>query len=172
VGFGGGFGGEKFSTVDDEAFLLGGRHREDGADASRELVEGEEVGGVEFLLPFGGAEDVPAFDSDPIDAGHVRSGDDAFDLEEFGVTLRAGSVGDDWTWFVSLPSIAAVEVDEGEHLASDSFVPDPEDEVGSPLHGLDGMREGEEISSDSFGVHAGVSDGLFTECTSGATPLL
>jgi hypothetical protein len=147
VGFGGGFGGEEFFAVGDEAFLPGGGHGEDGVGSWRELVEGEGVGGTEFLLPLGGAEDVPAFDGDPVDACHVGSGDDGLDFEEFGVTLGAGGVGDHRL-------AVGVEVDEGEHLAADGLVADPEDEVGSPLHGFDGVREGEEIGSDSFGVHA------------------
>jgi hypothetical protein len=151
--FGGGFRGEKFFSVGDEAFLPGGGQGEDGSGSGRELVEGEGVGGAELLLPFGGAEDAPAFGGDPVDAGHVGSGDDAFDFEEFGVALGAGGVGDDRVCFVSLARGIAVEVDEGEHLASDGLVADPEDEVGSPLHGLDGVREAEEIGSDALGVH-------------------
>jgi hypothetical protein len=154
AGFGGGFGGEELFAVGDEAFLLGGGHGEDGAGSGWEFVKGEGVGGAEFLLPFGGAEDVPAFDGDPEDAGHVGGWDDAFDFEKFGVTLRAGGVGDDRGCFVSLARGIAVQVDEGEHLAADGLVADPEDEVGSPLHGLDGVRETEEIGSDAFGVHA------------------
>ena len=151
--FGGVFRGEKFFAVGDEAFLPGGGQGEDGSGSGRELVEGEGVGGAELLLPFGGAEDVPAFGGDPVDAGHIGSGDDAFDFEEFGVALGAGGVGDDRACFVSLARGIAVEVDEGEHLASDGLVADPEDEVGSPLHGLDGVREAEEIGSDALGVH-------------------
>jgi len=149
------FGGEKFSAVGDEAFLLGGGHGEDCAGSGREFVEGEDVGGLEFPLPFGGAEDVPAFDGDPVDAGHVGGGDNPFDFEEFGVTLWTGGVGDDRPWFVSLVAVVTVQVDKGEHLAADGLVADPEDEVGSPLHGLDGMREGQDIGSNAFGVHAG-----------------
>jgi hypothetical protein len=153
--FGGGSGGEKFFAVGEEAFLPGGGHGEDGAGSGRELVEGEGVGGGELLLPFRGAEDGPAFGGDPVDAGHVGGGDDAFDFEEFGVALGARGVGDDRACFVSLTRVIAVEVDEGEHLASKGFVPDPEDEIGSPLHGFDGVREGQKIGSKAFGVHAG-----------------
>jgi hypothetical protein len=159
VGFGGGFGSEKFSAVGDEALLLGGRHGEDGAGSGRELVEGEDVGGVEFLLPFGSAKDAPAFDGDPVDTSHVGSGDNAFDFQEFGVTLGAGSVGDDRLRFVSLVAFVSIQIDKGEHLSADSLVTDPKDEVGTPLHGLDGMREGEDIGSNAFGVHVVLSEG-------------
>ena len=46
-----------------------------------------------------------------------------------------------------------VEVEDGEHLAADGFVAGPEDEGGAPLHGFDGVREGEEIGADALGVH-------------------
>ena len=46
----------------------------------------------------------------------------------------------------------AVEIDEGKHFAADGLVTYPEDEVVAPLHGLDDVREGEEIGSDAFGV--------------------
>ena len=102
---------------------------------------------LELLLPLRGAEDVPSLDCDPVDAGHVGCGEDAFDFEEFGVALGPGGVGDD------LPVLVLVEVHEREHLAADGFVTYPEDEVRSPLHGLDGVREGEEEGADAFGVH-------------------
>ena len=44
-------------------------------------------------------------------------------------------------------------------IAAYGLVSDPEDQVGSPLHGLDGVRESEEIGSDAFGVHAVLSGG-------------
>ena len=84
-----------------------------------------------------GAEDVPALGCYPEDAGHVGGGEDAFDFEKIVVAFGAGAVGDDSLAF-------AVEVDEGEHFAADGFVADPEDEVGAPLHGLDGVGQGED----------------------------
>src|SRR5438874_13503736 len=67
--FGGGFGGEKFFAVGNQAFLLGRRHGEYGASSGRKLVKGEGVSSKQFLFPFGGAEDSPAFNGDPVDAG-------------------------------------------------------------------------------------------------------
>ena len=76
-------------------FCWAGGHGENGAGSGWKLVEGEGVGGEELLLPFGGAEDIPALDRDPEDAGHVGGGNDAFNFEEFGVALGPGGVGDD-----------------------------------------------------------------------------
>jgi hypothetical protein len=147
--FRGGFGGEKFFSLGYEAVLLGGWQGESGARFGREFVEGKGVGCVEFALPLGEAEDVPALDGDPVDACHVGGGDDAFDFEKLGVALGAGGVGDHRATFISL---IAVEVDEGEHFAADGLVSDPEDEVGAPLHGLDCVGKGEDIGADAFGV--------------------
>ena len=141
----GGSGGEELSALGDEAFLLGWGEVEDGAGAGWKFVEGEGVGGEELLLPLGGAEDVPALGCYPEDAGHVRGGDDAFDFEQVGVAFGAGGVGDD-RFSVSL------QIDQGEHFSADGFVADPEDEVGSPLHGLDGVGKGEDVGADAFGV--------------------
>jgi hypothetical protein len=148
-----GFGGEEFSAVGDEALLLVRRHGEDGAGSGWEFVEGKGVGGGELPLPLEGAEDAPAFGGDPVDAGHVGGGNNALDFEKFRVTLGAGGVGDDRAWFGALGTVVAVQVDQGEHLAADGLVADPEDEVGAPLHGVHHMREGEEKSSNAFGVH-------------------
>ena len=51
-------------------------------------------------------------------------------LEEFGVALGAGGEHDD-VW--RRPMRSRVEADEGEHLAADGFVADPEDEVLAEL---------------------------------------
>src|ERR1700730_17418692 len=84
-----GFGGEEFSAVGDEALLLGGRQGEDGTGSGWEFVEGKGVGGGELPLPLEGAEDAPAFYGDPVDAGHVGGGNNAFYFKKFGVTLGA-----------------------------------------------------------------------------------
>jgi hypothetical protein len=110
------------------------------------------MGSAEFVFPLGEAKDVPAFDGNPVDAGHVGGGDDAFDFEEFGVALGAGGVGDQRAIFVSFVAVVAVEVDESEHLSADGLVADPEDEVGAPLHSLDRMGEGQDVGADAFGV--------------------
>jgi len=133
--------------------LLGCRQGEEGFRFRREPGEGELMGEAELLLPLGGAKDAPAFDRDPEDAGHVGCGEDAFGFEEFGVALGPGGVGDDGLGFGVVGCL--VEVDEGEHFAADGLVADPEDEVGSPLHGFDGVGKGEEKGADSFDIHAG-----------------
>ena len=48
-----------------------------------------------------------------------------------------------------------VEVDEGEHFAADGFVAGPKDEVCTPLHGLDDVGDGQQISAEAFGIHGG-----------------
>jgi hypothetical protein len=158
-GFGGdlcgGFCGEDFSAIGDEASLLGGGQGQEGSGLLGHLGEGEEVGGCELLLPFRGAEDAPVFDGDPVDAGEVRGRADAFGLEEVGVALRAGGVGDGAAGLISLGAAAAAQVDYGEHLAADGFVSCPEDEAAAPLDGLDDMGEGEEKGSNALDIHAG-----------------
>jgi hypothetical protein len=150
VSFRSGFRGEKFFAVGDEAFLLGGRQGDGGAGFWREFVEGDDVGCVQLSLPLRETEDVPALDGDPVDAGHVRCGDDALNFEEFEVAFGACGVGDH-------RFSVAVEVDESEHLSADGLVSDPEDEVVAPLHGLDCMREGKDVGADTFGVDGGFS---------------
>jgi hypothetical protein len=147
-----GFRGEKFFAFGDEALLLDRWQGEGGAGTRWEFVEGDGVGRAEFLFPLGEAEDAPALDGDPVDAGHVGGGDDAFDFEEFGVAFWTGGVGDHRAIFISLVAVVAVEVDESEHFSADGLVANPEDEVGSPLHGLDRVREGEDIGAYAFGV--------------------
>ena len=124
-----------------------------------QLGEGEGVGGGEFALPLGGGEDVPALGGDPVDAGHVGCGDEAFDFEEFGVAGGAGGIHHEGVVDDSaavrriLRRARLVEVDEGEHLAANGFIADPEDEVRAPLHGLGHVGEGEEIGAEAFDVH-------------------
>ena len=57
------------------------------------------------------------------------------------------------TYVLLLLLTIASQIYQREHLATDGFIANPEDEVRSPLHGLDSMRERQQISSDSFGVH-------------------
>ncbi len=128
--------------------MLGGGHREDRARSWREFVEGEVVGGTEFLLPLGGAEYVPALDGYPEDAGDVRGGKDAVGLEEFGVMLLASRVGDD-----ASAAVVLLEPHPGEHLAADGLVSDPEDKTAE-LRGFEHVREAEEIRAYAVEVYA------------------
>ena len=137
----------------DELTLHDRGHGEDGLGAGRELGEGDGVCGAELFVPLQVAEDMPVFDGDPVDAGHVGGGEDAFAFEEFVVALPSGRVRDDCASFVLLRALIFIEVDEGEHLAANGFVSDPEDEVGSPLHGLGDVREGEQEGAGALGVH-------------------
>jgi hypothetical protein len=150
-----GFCGEEFAAGGDEGLLFGGGEREGGEDFLRKFGEGDVVGCPEFALPLRGGEDIPTAGGDPVDAGHVWRGDEAFDFEELRVTGGAGSVGDDELWVVGLRVFRFVKVDEGEHFSADGLVSGPEDEVSAPLHGFDHVREGEEIGSKAFGVHEG-----------------
>jgi hypothetical protein len=75
-----------------------------------ELGEGEGVGCAEFVLPLGAAEDAPSLGGDPVDAGHVGGGEDAFGFEELGVALGAGGVGDDGADLVALGGGGGVAV--------------------------------------------------------------
>lgn len=102
---------------------------------------------LELLLPLGGAEDVPSLDRDPVDAGYVGRGEDAFDFEELGVALGTGGVGED-----AGADVVAFQPGPGEHLAADGFVAHPEDETAELL-GFDDVRESEEIGADAFDVH-------------------
>lgn len=106
------------------------------------------MGMVKVRFPFGGAEDVPALGRDPVDAGHVRGGDDAFDLEQIGVEFGTRGERDDG-------ATVSVEVYEGEHLSADGLVSDPEQQIGTPLHGFGYVGQGEERGAKAFGVHAG-----------------
>ena len=47
------------------------------------------------------------------------------------------------------------EVNHAEHLATDGFIADPENQGVPPLHGLDYVRQGEQQAADALGVHAG-----------------
>jgi hypothetical protein len=149
--FGGGSCGEKFFSVGDEAFFLGGGHGQGVFCAFGKLLIGEGGGGAEEIFQFGFAENVPMFEGDPVGAGEVGSGDDAFDFEKLVEAFRIGGEGE--RGFGEAGATGVVEVDEGEHLASDGLVGDPEDEVVAPLTCLDGVGKGEEIGANAFGVH-------------------
>jgi hypothetical protein len=141
-----GFFGEKFFSFRDEFLLLGGGQGQDSTDAGRELVEGQVVCGQEFLLPFGGAEDVPSLDGHPEDAGDIGRRKDAVDLDEFGIALRPCGEGDD-----ARAAVVLFETHPGEHLSADGFVAHPEDEAAE-LHGFEHVRKGEEIGASAFDV--------------------
>lgn len=128
-------------AVCDEAALLGGGEGEGGAGAGWEFGEDEGVGGAEFGLPLGVAEDLPVLGGDPVGAGEVRGGVEPFAFEEVGEAGGAGGEGDDGA---STSDGVLVEAEDGEHLAADGFVSDPEDEAGSPLEGFGDVGEGEE----------------------------
>ena len=49
----------------------------------------------------------------------------------------------------------AVEVDEGEHLAADGLVADPEDKIVAPLHGFNDVGNLKEEGSGFLDVHGG-----------------
>lgn len=102
--------------------------------------------GFELRLPFGGAEDAPPLDGDPVGPGEIGCGDDAFALEQLGVTFATGTVGEDG-------AAISVEIGEDEHLSAETFIANPEDEVGTPLHRLDDVRQGQQSSANLFGVH-------------------
>ena len=109
------------------------------------------VGCAEEVFEVGFAEDVPMLEGYPVGSGEIWCGDDAFDLEEFVEAVWAGGEGEDG---FSEPGVREVfEVQEGEHLAANGLVGYPEDEVVAPLPGLDDVREGQEIGTNSFGVH-------------------
>ena len=126
--------------------------------AGGELTEDDGVGFAEQVFELAGGQGVPVFEGDPVGAGEVGGGDDAFGLEELVEVLGVDGehevgAGEAGAW--------VVEVDEGEHLAADGFVTHPEDEVVAPLAGLDGIGEGEEVGPEAFGVHVGsIGDGM------------
>jgi hypothetical protein len=145
---------------------LGGWLFEEFAGFGWEFGEDYGVGGGEFAAPLGGGEDVVVEGGDPVGAGEVGCGDEAFLLDEFGEVVGVGGVGEDGGLAGFAGAAAAgeqrgvgggglVEVDEGEHFAAEGFVADPEDEVGAPLHGFPGVRQGEEVGAEAFGVHGG-----------------
>ena len=102
--------------------------------------------GAKLLLPDGLAMRGPGASGDPEDAGEVWSWNDVFLLDQDGEALRARCIGDN-------RFVVAAEVDEDEHLAAESFVTEPEDEVVSPLHRLGYMGKCEEESAGSLDVH-------------------
>lgn len=95
------------------------------------------MGGAKLLLPFGGAEDVPALDGYPEDAGDVGCGEDAVDLDEFRIAFGASGEGDD-----ASAALVLFETHPSEHFAADGFVAYPEDEAAK-LHGFEYVRKGE-----------------------------
>jgi hypothetical protein len=114
----------------------------------------EGVGCSQKVFQLALAEGVPVLEGYPVSAGEVRGGDDAFGFQEFMEAVRRGGEGE--YGFGEAGAAGAVEVDEGEHLAPDGFIADPEDEVVAPLAGLDDVRKGEEVGADGFGVDLSV----------------
>jgi hypothetical protein len=117
------------------------------AQALRQFREDDGVCVAELGLPLGGSKGGPVFGGDPVGAGEVRCGLQALDFDELGEALGTGGEGDDTVR-------AGREVHEGEHLATDGFVADPEDEVVAPLEGFGDVREREQEGAGSLGVHA------------------
>jgi hypothetical protein len=144
--------GEQGAAFFDEASELAGGEGEDSAGAGWEFSGDDGVGFVEEILEFAGGQDVPVGEGEPVGAGEVGSGDDAFGLEQL---VEALGVGGEHEVGAGEAGAGIVEVDHGEHLAADGFVADPEDEVIAPLAGLDGVGEGEEEGAEAFGVHEG-----------------
>ena len=140
--------------------MLGGWHGQDGTNLRGEFVEGEGVGGAEFGLPLGGAEDVPSLDGYPEEAGDVGGGEDAIGFEEFVEAFGTGGVGEDARFVVRL-----FELDPGEHFAADGFVADPEDEAAELL-GLEDVWEGVEIGANLVDVHGVPPPPLLPACKS------
>ena len=147
-----GFLDAELAALGDERALLGGGEGEGGAGAGWEFGEDVGVGGAEFRLPLGVAEDLPVLGGDPVGAGEVGCWVEAFEFEEVGEAGRAGGVGDDGA---ALADGVFVEAEDGEHFAADGFVADPEDEAGTPLEGFGDVREGEEEGAEAVGVHGG-----------------
>ena len=90
----------------------------------------------------------------PVSAGEIRSGDDPFGFHQFMEAIRDGGEGE--YGFGEAGATGIVEVDEGEHLAANGFIADPEDEVVAPLACLDDAWKGEEVGADGFGVDLSV----------------
>ena len=145
-----GFGGEEFFSLCDETFLLGSGQSQDVFCAFGQLVVDHSSGGSQDFFQFGFAEDVPVFERDPMGAGQVGGGDDAFDLEQFMESFRRG--GERQRSLGKTGATGIVKVDEGEHLAADGLFADPEDEVVAPLARFDCVGEAEKVSADAFSV--------------------
>ena len=77
----------------------------------------------------------------------VRCGKNTVLLHQDCVSFRPCSVGDDG-------AALSVEIDHSEHLSAKSFIADPEDKVGAPLHRLDNMWQLQQHAAYAFGVHA------------------
>lgn len=104
------------------------------------------MGLVKEVLELSRWEGGPAVEGDPVDAGEVGGGAEAFAFGEVGEALGGGGEGEDAVFI-------GCEIEEGEHFAADGFVADPEDEVVAPLEGFDDVGEGEEEGAGGFGVH-------------------
>ncbi len=76
----------------------------------------------------------------------VRSWDDVFDFQEFCEELRSCSEGTNRLLII-------IEIQDGEHLAANGLVPDPKDQVRSPLHGLCHVWELPEVAACAFDIH-------------------
>ena len=97
AGLPGCFALQYLSALVDELFsqCCCGWHGQHVEGAFGQLGEGDGVGGAEFALPLGVAPCAPALGGDPVNAGHVGCGEEAFALQQLSVTLRSGAVGDD-----------------------------------------------------------------------------
>ena len=122
-------GGKELPAVGDEAFLFGLWQGEDSLGPGGKFGEGESVRGFESLLPFVIAQNVPALSGNPVNAGEVRGGDDAFLLAEISEALRTGGKGGD-------VRLSRLKAQHEEGLAADGFVAAPVEEA-SPLLDLD-----------------------------------
>ena len=92
-----------------------------------------------------GGESVPALEGDPVRAGEIGRGEDAFALDEFGEALGAGGEGEHGT--------RRAEHEDREHFATDGFAGYPENEVVAPLQGFGDVGQSEEKGAGGFGIH-------------------
>ncbi len=153
--------GQSLSAFPDELSLLRPGHGQNGAGLGRQLGERQIVGAAQLLLPLRGAKYSPAIGGDPLDAGEIRRGEEAVDLEQLGVALRPCRVGDH-LWL----TVGLFQPDPGEHLAADGFVADPEDKPAK-LSTLDNMGQVEQKGANAFGVHGESIDAAYRSFLSG-----
>lgn len=103
----------------------------------RKFGEDEVVGKAEERGEFLRGKSVGVFESNPLGAGEVGSGDDTRALGEFGEGFVGGFEGE--------KNGSEFEWSDGEHLAADF-----EDEVVAPLNLLGGVGEAEAKFSNGF----------------------
>ena len=85
---------------------------------------------LQVLFQLTAAEHAPVTERYPVPTRQIGGGEHTFDFQQLVKTLRPSGKREH-------RFVIVIQIQHGEHLASDRLVADPEHQVRAPLHGFD-----------------------------------